>query len=84
MTCSGCSGAVTRALGKRKDDLGSESGTVLRQETTHFESVTNFDVNLEKEEAVVTATASYDEVYEVIKKTGKEVSTQNSLKILLW
>jgi hypothetical protein len=53
---------------------------VLKQETTHFESVSEFDVNLEKQEALVKATASYDEVFEVIKKTGKEVSTQNPWK----
>ncbi|KAH9973893.1 copper chaperone taha [Lactifluus volemus] len=57
MTCGGCSGAVTRALEKRKADLG----------------ISEFDVNLEKQEALVKATASYDEVFEVIKKTGKEI-----------
>lgn len=84
MTCGGCSGAVTRALEKRKADLGSESGTVLRQETAHFESVSELDVSLEKQEALVKATASYDDVFEVIRKTGKEVSTQNPPKILFW
>jgi copper chaperone len=76
MTCGGCSGAVTRALKKAQDNgTGSEYGVVLRPETAHLESVSSFDVNLEKEEVLVTGTVPYDNVLEVIKKTGKEVGS---------
>jgi len=55
MTCGGCSGAVTRALGK-------------------VEGVERFEVDLEKQTVIVhPTTATYDEVLEKIKKTGKEV-----------
>jgi len=54
MTCSGCSGAVTRALSKA-------------------EGVDSFDVSLEDQVVVVKGPATYDYVYEKIKKTGKEI-----------
>ncbi|KIM28807.1 hypothetical protein M408DRAFT_329255 [Serendipita vermifera MAFF 305830] len=55
MTCGGCSGAVSRALGK-------------------MEGLQSYEVDLEKQSVVVIpATATYDEVYEKIKKTGKEI-----------
>jgi len=57
MTCSGCSGAVTRVLNKAKLDGG----------------VSNFTVDLETQEVLVKGTIPYDELLEKIKKTGKEV-----------
>ncbi|KAF8625786.1 hypothetical protein AX15_005176 [Amanita polypyramis BW_CC] len=57
MTCSGCSGAITRVLEKAKKDGG----------------VRDYDVSLEKQEVVVKGTLTYNEVLEKIKKTGKEV-----------
>ncbi|KAL1922973.1 uncharacterized protein VTP21DRAFT_9349 [Calcarisporiella thermophila] len=55
MSCSGCSGAVERAL-KRLD------------------GIENIDISLEKQEVVVKAsTATRDQVFNAIKKTGKEV-----------
>jgi len=55
MTCGGCSGAVTRALGKA-------------------EGLEKFEVSLENQTVIVhPTTATYDEVLEKIKKTGKEV-----------
>jgi copper chaperone len=81
MTCGGCSGAVTRALKRAQDNTGgSEYGTFLRPETAHFESVSSFNVDLDKQEVLVKGTIPYDDVLGVIKKTGKEVSSQNSLK----
>ncbi|KAI6005607.1 hypothetical protein EDD15DRAFT_2154532, partial [Pisolithus albus] len=61
MTCGGCSGAVSRALDKLKDQAGVES----------------YEVSLEKQEVTVRGTATYDFVLEKIKKTGKEVSASN-------
>ncbi|KAF8956555.1 copper ion chaperone, partial [Flammula alnicola] len=58
MTCSGCSGAVTRVLEKAKADGGR---------------VTSYDVNLETQEVLVKGTLPYDDVLARIKKTGKEV-----------
>ncbi|KAG8833535.1 Cytosolic copper metallochaperone [Serendipita sp. 399] len=55
MTCGGCSGAVSRALGK-------------------MDGIDSYEVNLEKQSVVVRPkTATYDEVFEKIKKTGKEI-----------
>ncbi|KAG6866944.1 hypothetical protein C0991_003860 [Blastosporella zonata] len=56
MTCSGCSGAVTRVLEKAK-----------------AEGVSDFTVNLDKQEVVVKSILPYDDVLARIKKTGKEV-----------
>ncbi|KAF9013852.1 hypothetical protein BDQ17DRAFT_424148 [Cyathus striatus] len=57
MTCSGCSGAVSRVLEKAKVDGG----------------VSTYSVDLEKQEVIVEGTSSYDDVLARIKKTGKEV-----------
>ncbi|KAN0113911.1 copper chaperone taha [Russula decolorans] len=58
MTCGGCSGAVTRALKKAQ-----EKGP----------GIASYDVNLEKQEVLVSGTIPYDDVLAVISKTGKEV-----------
>jgi len=58
MTCSGCSGAVERALKKAQDD-GS--------------GISTYTVDLKTQEVVVKGTAPYDDVLAKIKKTGKEV-----------
>jgi len=74
MTCGGCSGAVTRALKKAQDNgPGSKYHTLLSLKIAHFESVSTYDVNLEKQEVIVKGTLAYDDVLAVIKKTGKEV-----------
>jgi copper chaperone len=76
MTCGGCSGAVTRALTKYKDNNAGSSKhrtpSVLR--IAHFQPVSSFDVNLDNQEVRVTGSAPYDDVLSAIKKTGKEVS----------
>jgi copper chaperone len=75
MTCGGCSGAVTRALKKAQEKgPGSEHHKLLSLTITHFQSVSSYDVSLEKEEVLVTGTLPYDDVLAVISKTGKEVS----------
>ncbi|KAI2466094.1 hypothetical protein F4781DRAFT_406844 [Annulohypoxylon bovei var. microspora] len=58
MSCSGCSGAVNRVLGK-------------------LEGVENFEVSLEKQEALVVAKPGldYETVLKTIKKTGKKVNS---------
>ncbi|KAI9292009.1 copper transport protein ATOX1-like protein [Neoconidiobolus thromboides FSU 785] len=56
MTCSGCSNAVNKALGR-------------------LEGVDKVDINMEEQKVTVTtSTATKDQVFEAIKKTGKEVS----------
>ncbi|KAI0261663.1 hypothetical protein BC834DRAFT_895348 [Gloeopeniophorella convolvens] len=57
MTCGGCSGAVTRVLTKAQANGG----------------VSAFDVSLEKQEVLVTGTLPFEQVREIIAKTGKEV-----------
>ncbi|KAF9075256.1 copper ion chaperone [Rhodocollybia butyracea] len=57
MTCSGCSGAVTRVL-----DKAQKSG-----------EVNEFTVTLDTQEVIVKTPKPYDEILEKIKKTGKEV-----------
>ncbi|KAJ3732198.1 hypothetical protein DFJ43DRAFT_1074228 [Lentinula guzmanii] len=57
MTCSGCSGAVTRVLDKAKRDGAVEE----------------FSVNLETQEVIVKSTKPYEDIHAKIKKTGKEV-----------
>jgi len=75
MTCGGCSGAVTRALKKAQDNgPGSEHHTLLRLTIPHLDSVSSYDVSLDKQEVLVKGTIPYDDVLGVIKKTGKEVS----------
>ncbi|KAF5365733.1 hypothetical protein D9758_003292 [Tetrapyrgos nigripes] len=58
MTCSGCSGAVTRVLERAK---------------TSGAGVDEYSVNLDTQQVIVKGTAPYDEILEKIKKTGKEV-----------
>ncbi|KAJ3725918.1 hypothetical protein EV361DRAFT_877163 [Lentinula raphanica] len=63
MTCSGCSGAVTRVLDKAKRDGG----------------VVDFSVDLETQEVIVESTLPYDDILAKIKKTGKEVRSGETL-----
>ncbi|KAJ7285796.1 hypothetical protein C8J57DRAFT_1285825 [Mycena rebaudengoi] len=62
MTCSGCSGAVTRVLEKAKSD-----------------GVSEFSVDLDTQEVLVTGTMPYEDVLARIKKTGKEVRSGETL-----
>ena len=76
MTCSGCSGAVTRVLEKAKEKGKARSNR--HRFNNSFLSilagdVSEFSVSLATQEVLVTGSLPYDEVYEKIKKTGKEV-----------
>jgi copper chaperone len=76
MTCSGCSGAVTRVLSKLDGECDQTcrlSANGLMLITNAMTGVDSFDVSLEKQQVVVKGSASYDTVLEKIKKTGKEV-----------
>lgn len=84
MTCSGCSGAVTRALTKKSGKHAGESpnSPLLASQSATYTSISfvadggidSFDVNLEKQEVIVRGSAEYEDVLGAIKKTGKEVS----------
>ncbi|CUA68075.1 hypothetical protein RSOLAG22IIIB_03313 [Rhizoctonia solani] len=63
MTCSGCSGAIERVLKKAKEAGG----------------VSSYNVDLGKQEVLVTGTSSYDDILTKIKKTGKEVKSGETL-----
>lgn len=64
MTCSACSGAVERVLGKLDGMYRYDS---------HATGVKSYNVNLEQQTVDVQATAPFETVLEKIKKTGKEV-----------
>jgi copper chaperone len=75
MTCGGCSGAVTRALKKAQEKgPGSEHHKLSSWTIAHFQPVSSYNVNLEKQEVFVIGTMPYGDVLAVIEKTGKEVS----------
>jgi copper chaperone len=63
MTCSGCSGAVTRVLEK-----GKPTG-----------DVNDYSVNLETQEVIVKSSKPYEDILSRIKKTGKEVRKGETL-----
>jgi len=58
MTCSGCSGAVTRVLERAKTQGGG---------------VSDYSVSLEKQEVIVTGTILLADLQEKLAKTGKEI-----------
>ena len=62
MSCSSCSGAIERVLGKL--DGAYELLTI---------GVQSFDVSLENLTVDVRATVPFETVLEKIKKTGKEI-----------
>jgi copper chaperone len=63
MTCTGCSGAVTRVLSKAQNE-----GVV-----------SSFDVNLDTQEVLVKGTIPYNDVLAKIQKTGKEVRSGETI-----
>ncbi|KAH8829274.1 copper chaperone taha [Flagelloscypha sp. PMI_526] len=65
MTCSGCSNAINRVLTKAKDDPSA--------------GVSDFTVKLDEQEVTVKGTASYDDVYARIAKTGKQIISGETL-----
>ncbi|TVY34150.1 Metal homeostasis factor, partial [Lachnellula occidentalis] len=81
MTCTGCSGAVNRVLGKLKGSVhfSSPHSHSIAPTTPFsiffFPGVKSYDVALEQQRVFVTAEPSldYDTVFDKIKKTGKHV-----------
>ncbi|KZT09451.1 uncharacterized protein LAESUDRAFT_646815, partial [Laetiporus sulphureus 93-53] len=76
MTCSGCSGAIERALKKAQADgksLARSSESVVLNGPPRTLGVDSYDVSLEKQEVIVKGSIPYDTLLEKIKKTGKEV-----------
>jgi copper chaperone len=75
MTCSGCSGAITRVLeNAKKEDQGEH--TARRQPDIierQSPGVDDFSVSLETQEVLVTGTMPYEDLLAKLKKTGKEV-----------
>ncbi|PFH54320.1 hypothetical protein AMATHDRAFT_135703, partial [Amanita thiersii Skay4041] len=67
MTCSGCSGAITRVLDKAKTEGG----------------VSSFEVDLGTQMVTVVGSMPYDDVLSRIKKTGKEVWSSFCLLIYI-
>lgn len=73
MTCGGCSGAIERALKKAEGRHRIHEIIAMPMRV----GIENFTVNLGNQSVVVTPkTASYDEVYQKIAKTGKQVSIE--------
>lgn len=78
MACGGCSGAIERVLNKTDGILPPflSLPPVLSVLTRPTSGLTSIDVSLEKQLVTVSASSegpSYDDVYEKIKKTGKEI-----------
>lgn len=73
MTCTGCSGAVTRVLEKAKVDGTWHAYTLLAMSNVQT-GVSEYNVNLESQLVTVKGTIPYDDVLAKIQKTGKEVS----------
>ncbi|KAI9313943.1 hypothetical protein BX666DRAFT_1863759, partial [Dichotomocladium elegans] len=75
MSCSGCSGAVERALKKlgRRPELQKSSA---KTNTIQFAGVDSVETNLEKQEVIVNTSKSREEVLAAIKKTGKTVKDE--------
>lgn len=62
MTCEGCSGAISRVLSKVTKIINNQNSQVI-----------NFDISLESQIVRVNSdTLSKEQIYEIIKKTGKE------------
>ncbi|TRM56223.1 hypothetical protein BD626DRAFT_414521, partial [Schizophyllum amplum] len=64
MTCTGCSGLVTRALHRAKGD-----------------GIRAFNVDLDRQEVVVTGTIPYDEVFARIARTGREIRSGSVVRV---
>ncbi len=85
MTCSGCSGAIERVLGKTQGQsdrpglLPAVASASLRTQLTNpfhppgLAGITSYDVSLDKQEVIVKTAIPYDDILAKIKKTGKEV-----------
>ncbi|KAG5342777.1 hypothetical protein C0989_008727 [Termitomyces sp. Mn162] len=92
MTCSGCSGAVSRVLNKAKDTGGKLNNISQYQGSSSlFVSldVSDYSVLLDTQEVLVTSRLPYDDILAKIQKTGKECdalirnSTKTSTFILI-
>lgn len=77
MTCSGCSGAVTKALSRIEGEPVLQN--LLPWLSGYSGAGITYDVNLEKQEVTVRGPVDYDTVLEKIKKTGKEVRISASV-----
>ncbi|EJU05604.1 hypothetical protein DACRYDRAFT_104090 [Dacryopinax primogenitus] len=78
MHCSGCSGAVQRALGKADGACPPHfRGHYLILSPCfcgmRMTGISSYEVSLEKQEVTVNTARSYEDVLQVISKTGKEV-----------
>ncbi|EOR04167.1 Metal homeostasis factor atx1 [Wallemia ichthyophaga EXF-994] len=65
MSCGGCSGAITRALNKAKEDPNA--------------GIEDFSVDLNAQTVLVNGSASLQDVQARIAKTGKEVRSADQI-----
>lgn len=75
MTCSGCSSAVERVLGKLGGMLKTRLLVISRilQQGVPSDKVQTVDINLDEKLVKVSSSLSKEEIFEALKKTGKEV-----------
>ncbi|XP_021954602.1 copper transport protein ATOX1 [Folsomia candida] len=64
MTCEGCSGAITKLLNKQK-----EKG-----------EIGDFEVNLAEQQVFVNSVKDSEEITEMLKKSGKQVTHKKTEK----
>lgn len=76
MSCSGCSGAVERALNRLGNNNNKERKGKENNNYTHI-GVESVKTDLEKQEVVVVSERPIEEVLATIQKTGKTVSVKN-------
>ncbi|KAI0703624.1 hypothetical protein BC835DRAFT_1303149 [Cytidiella melzeri] len=72
MTCGGCSSAVERVLKKTEGWFDISFRTAVKSSAFVATGVTDFTVDLEKQEVLVAGSIEYDDLLQKIKKTGKE------------
>ncbi|KAL1747571.1 hypothetical protein HDZ31DRAFT_80408 [Schizophyllum fasciatum] len=64
MTCTGCSGLVTRALHRAKGD-----------------GIRAFNVDLDRQEVIVTGTIPYDDLVARIARTGRAIQSSSVVRV---
>lgn len=77
MSCSGCSGAVERALNRLGNNNNKEREGGKENNNYTYIGVESVKTDLEKQEVVVVSERPIEEVLATIQKTGKTVSIKN-------
>ena len=74
MTCSACSAAVERVLGRKQGDNLYESRDIANTNWFTILEVQKIDIDMEKQKVYVTSSLSDEDLLAALKKTGRECS----------